>query len=302
MNNRPTFAEIKPLLLERKHDKQQRMLFCVFSCPTTLKQVETSVYVQQGSGLKDRVIDSVARSFWWELRGTVARTIGSFLPHGFVRNVVENSAWHLSYGSSDGVVTTDELDQATIDAFLSVRHEFERDGTTWKSREVVENFATDFERLLREHPITTRYEGEILSRILASIAVIDGQKSEEAYFIEKFAPYLLSKDKPSPSQVELSELNSEVKPSIYLLASTVAKIDKIHSPQEQSYLSQLSRDLGLSQQQTQQLDRAAGQFVVEQSLHTEAEPSEKELTELATALGLETSEVERVLVRRRKRL
>lgn len=251
--------------------------------------------------MKDRIVDAVARSFWWEIRGTVTRTIASFLPAGFIRNVVENTAWHMSYGSSDDVVTSDELDQATIDAFLSVRQEFEKDGADWKAREVVEDFATDFERLLRRHSVTTRYEGEILSRVLTAVALLDGQQSEEAHFIERFAPYLLAKDKPSPSQVELSELNPEVKPTIYLLASALTKIDKVRTQEEGSYLNKLSRDLGLSREESRDLDRAAAQFVAEQSLHTEAEPTPEELRQLAGALGLEVAEVERVQVRRRKR-
>lgn len=301
VTNRPNFKDIQPLLLERKHDKQQRMLYCVFACPATLRRVEASVYIQQGTGVKDRVIDAVARSFWWEVRGTVTRTIASFLPAGFIRNVVQNSAWHMSYGSSDDIVTSQELDQATVDAFLSVHHEFRNDGSGWKAREVVENFVTDFDRLLRRRPITTRYEGEILSRVLTAVALLDGQGSEEAHFIESFAPFLLTKDKPNPSRIELSELESEVKPTIYLLAGALAKIDKVRTREEYNYLKALSRDLELSAEQVRELDRAAAQFVVEQSLHISTVPTPDDIRELAAALDLESEEVERVLVRRRKR-
>lgn len=301
MNNRPTYKELEPLLAERRHDKEQQMVQCVFVCPTTLRRVEASAYVRQGTGLKDRLVDAVARSFWWELRGTVVRTIASFMPAGFIRNVVEGSAWQMSYAAPDDIVTDSELDQATVEAFLSVRHEFEKDGADWKSREVANDFVTDFQQQLAQHPITTRYEGEILTRVLSTIATVDGQEPEERAFMEEFAPFLLAHNAAEPSPVELSELDQSVKPSVYLLASTLARVDLHRSPQEISYLRQLAQNLDLSKDEVKRLDGAAGQFVVEQSLHSSDRPSNEEIAQLAKATGLTTDEVERVLVRQRKR-
>lgn len=300
MNKRPTFQELKPLLVQREHDKDQGQVHCVFACPTTLRRVNSSAYVQQGSGIKDRVVDAVARSFWWELRGTVTRTIASFLPHGFLRNVVENAAWHLSYGSSDGVVTSEELNQATVDAFLSVSHEFVKEDGEWRAREVAEDFLTDFDRLVRSHPIATRYEAEVLSRVLVTVASLDGSSGLEGSFVEEFAGQASGEATP-PSQVELRELEETAKPVVYLLASALAKVDQLQSREEGAYLQKLGQDLELSSSQVDELDKAAGQFVVERSLHTRTDPTSLEVRQLAEAVGLKVEEVERVLVRRRKR-
>lgn len=277
------------------------MVHCVFVCPATLRRVEASAYVRQGTGLKDRLVDAVARSFWWELRGTVVRTIASFFPAGFLRDVVQGTAWQMSYASRDDIVTGSELDDATVEAFLSVRHEFEKDGSAWKSREATEDFVTDFQRQLKLHPVATRYEGEILTRVLSSLAAVDGQQVEERAFLEQFAPFLLAQDSAPPSSVELSEVESAAKPSIYLLASTLARVDRHRSAQEDAYLRQLAQSLGLGRDDVQRLDRAAGQFIVEQSIHASDRPSRQEIEQLAQATGLSSEEVERVLVRQRKR-
>lgn len=277
------------------------MVHCVFVCPTTLRRVEASAYVRQGTGLKDRLVDAVARSFWWELRGNVVRTVASFFPAGFLRDVVQGTAWQMSYGSQDDIVTGSELDDATVEAFLSVRHEFEKDGSAWKSREATEEFISDFERQLKLHPVATRYEGEILTRVLTTLASVDGRQAEERAFLEQFAPFLLAQEPAPPSSVELSELEATTKPSIYLLASTLARVDRHRSAQEDAYLRELAKGLGLGADEVKQLDRAAGQFVVEQSVHASDRPSRQDLEQLARATGLAPDEVERVLVRQRKR-
>lgn len=301
VESRPTFSEIKPLLRESQVDKERNVIRCVFVCPVTHRQVQAEAYIQQGSGFKDRLMDSASRSFWYELRYSVARTVSSLLPAGFMRDVVEGTAWRMAYAGDDKVDSTQELEQATVEAFLSVRHEFEREGASWRSREVVTEFVTDFEKLLRENPISTRYEGEILGRALGAMAAFDGLDQAERNFLADFLPGTGDGDTRPPSAVELAELKPEIKPTVYLLACTLTLVDQAQSTQEQDYLLQLQRDLQLDPERAKELRRASGQFIVEQVLGLNSQPTEEEIRQLAALAGLSRDEVERVMVRRHKR-
>lgn len=301
METRPSFAEIEPLLQERHVDKDHDIVRCVFVCPVTHRQVQAEAYIRQGGGFKDRLLDSASRSFWYELRQTVARAVGSLLPPGFMREVVEGTAWRMSYGNDDKVDSAQELEQATVDAFLSVRHQFERDGQNWRAREVVAEFVTDFERQMREHPVRTRYEGEILARVLVTMATFDGLEQAERSFLSEYLGGLAGDARHPPSAVELDELAPEVKPTVYLLACALSLVDQTGSPQERDYLKSLEQDLRLGGQPASDLRRAAGQFIVEQCLGLNHQPGPDEIRQLARLAELSPEEVERVLVRRRKR-
>lgn len=301
MESRPSYSDIEPLLRERQVDKERDQVRCLFVCPVTHRQVRAEAYIQQGSGFKDRLLDSASRSFWYELRYAVARAVSSLLPSGFLREVVEGTAWRMSYGTDDKVDSASELEQATVDAFLSVRHEFERDGQGWRSREVVTEFVTDFERQLRENPIRTRYEGQILARVLGATAAFDGLDQSERNFLSDFLSGIEDDGAHPPTPVELAELEPAVKPTVYLLACALTLVDQAQSPQERDYLARLERDLHLEPQRAAELRRAAGQFLVEQCLGLNHQPETGEMHRLAALAGLEPREVERVLVRRRKR-
>jgi hypothetical protein len=301
VENRPSFSEIEPLLVERRVDKARSTLWCVFECPVTQRRVNASAVIRQGSGLADRLLDSASRSFWYELRHAVARTVCSYLPEGFLREVVRGTAWHMTYsgGQADEIASPTEIREAAVDAFLSVRQEFEREDGQWRSREVVTEFVTDFERQLREAPVSTRYEGEIMARTLNSMAELEGRDEAELAFLHDMAIDPSQMD--PPSAVELSELRPEVKPTVYMLAAAVALIDQQRSQQEIVYLGRLQRDMELSSEQASKLRRAAGQFVVEQCLGLNLSPDPEQMRQLAQLADMSVQDVERVLVRRRKR-
>ena len=301
MNTRPIYSEIQPLLAKSHVDQEQRTIHCTFTCPVTGRSVEANAYIRQGQGFTDRLLDSTSRSFWYELRYRVASKVCSFLPQGFFRDVAEGAASRLSYtGGPDEIDTTQELNEATIDAFLSVAEEFERGERGWVAREVVSEFVTDFERKLKEAPITTRYEVDVAARTLSYLASLDGVDSAERAFLADFAPGFLETAKP-PGKVELSELNESVKPTLFLLASALALADQQQSKDEKSYLKKLGQDLELSAENAEELRRAAGQFIVEQCISLNSDPSDDEVVRLARLAGLSVDDVLRVIVRRRKR-
>lgn len=299
---RITFSDIAPLLVSRQVDKERNTVHCIFACPVTSRQVTAQAYISEGTGFGDRLLDSAARSFWYEARYAVAQKICSFLPHGFLREVVQGTAWRMAYGGQDGVRSKTELDDATLKAFETVRHEFEKNGRGWTAREVATDFVTDFERQLEKAPITTKYESEILLRVLSQMAELDGvEESERSFLIRFSSAFETAQGAGRPSRVELSELKDEVKPTVYMLAAALALADRDNSAEEQSYLKSLAGDLHIDNAEGERLRRAAGQFVIEECIFPGTTVSPNELTELARLSGLVPEEVERVLVRRRKR-
>jgi hypothetical protein len=296
MNTRPKYHEIEPLVAQKQVDSDQRTVHCVFTCPVTARSVEASAYIRQGQGFADRLLDSTSRSFWY-----VASKVCSLVPEGFFRDVAEGAASRMAYsGGTDEVDTTQELNEAAIDAFVSVIHEFERGQQGWVAREVVSEFVTDFEKKLKEAPISTRYEIDVAAKALSYLASLDGVDSAERDFLSDFAPGFIEDTKP-PSKVELSELNDSVKPTLFLLASALALADQEQSKGERSYLKKLSQDLDLSEEQVEELRRAAGQFIVEQCIALNSDPTDDEVARLARLTELSIDDVLRVMVRRRKR-
>ena len=287
--------------MSRQVDKERNTLHCIFACPVTGRQVTAQAYISEGTGFGDRVLDSASRSFWYEARHAVAQKICSFLPHGFLREVVQGTAWRMAYGGNDAIHSPSEINNAVVEAFENVRHEFERHGRGWSAKEVVTDFVTDFERQLKRAPIVTHYEGEILIRALSSLAELDGLLPEERDFLARFCSAFESHRVGSPSNVELSELRDEVKPTVYMLASALAMADRDSSAAEAAYLEGLASGLGLSGNHTKELRRAAGQFVVEECVYPGSAVPDSEISRLAQLADLSTEEVERVLVRRRKR-
>ena len=298
---RLTFAEIEPLVVNRQVDKESNTIHCIFACPVTGRQVSAQAYISEGTGFGDRLLDSASRSFWYEARYAVAQKICALLPYGFLRDVVQGTAWRMAYGGQDDVRSGGELDKATVEAFKSVQHEFEKNGPSWAAREVTTDFVTDFERQLKQAPISTNYESEILVRVLGHLAEIDGLDSAERDFLARFSSAFGSAQGEAPSRVELSELDSEVKPTVYMLAAALAMADRDSSAAEQAYLESLASDLGVGGDQARSLRRAAGQFVVEECIYPGTSVSPHQLQQLSQLSGLDKSEVERVLVRRRKR-
>jgi DnaJ-domain-containing protein 1 len=96
-------------------------------------------------------------------------------------------------------------------------------------------------------------------------------------------------------------LNDSVKPTLFLLASALALADQEQSKGERSYLKKLSQDLDLSEEQVEELRRAAGQFIVEQCIALNSDPTDDEVARLARLTELSIDDVLRVMVRRRKR-
>lgn len=301
MNDRPKFSEIEPLLVSQQVDKERNTLHCIFACPVTGRQVTAEAHISEGTGFGDRLLDSASRSFWYEARYAAAQKICSFLPHGFLRDVVQGAAWRMAYGGNDSVRSSTELNAAAVEAFQSVRHEFERNGKSWSAREVVTDFVTDFDRQLKEAPISTHYEGEILVRTLSKMAELDGVQPEERDFLARFTSAFESTQAGTPTAVELSELRHEVKPTVYMLAAALAMADRDSSSAELGYLESLENGLGIDSSRARALRRAAGQFVVEECIYPGVTVTPNEIAELAQLSGLAAEEVERVLVRRRKR-
>lgn len=304
MNNPLVFDDIKELISDQSINTDRHQLQCTFVCPVTKRRVLASGSLRHSDDFGDALIDSAARSFWYEARRRVFDAVCTMVPAGFVRDVVEGAAGRMLYRGDDGVYTPKEVRAATVEAFLSVRHEFTLDQGRWVAREVGEEFSGDFERQYRSAPVETTYEEGMLARIFLSLASEDGLESTEREFLQKhgtLAEQPTTGVRAFPSPVELSEVRPDVRPTIYMLSWALCLVDHQLAPAEVELLTNLRSGLEIETTEAERMEHAARCFIIEQGACSGPSLSSDEQKQIGRRIGLRSDEVERVLVRRSKR-
>jgi hypothetical protein len=195
-----------------------------------------------------------------------------------------------------------QIQDAIVDAFLSVRGCFRHEGHSWVSSEKVA-WTTELERQLKAHPIKGSRERDLLTRCLVVLAALDGKTCPaEREFLQRFAPHFEKLEATMPSRAELSEIRAEARPTVYLLALTLAMVDQDFCPEEQSYLAELAQGLSLPADRAVALRKAAGEFLVQQSLRRNPSPADEQIAGLSRLTEIPVAEIERTAERYRKNL
>ncbi|MGE0491134.1 MAG: hypothetical protein AB7S38_18140 [Vulcanimicrobiota bacterium] len=306
MERQATYEQLVPLLRDVEVDRKAGQVRCVFVCPVTGRRLPSSHYIEHSDGVVDSVLDGVSTSFWYNLRRRVFGTVVSYFNSGLMRDVVEGTANSLLYRGDERFISESEVQAGVVRAFEAVAHEFHWDREGWVAREVVEQFAGDFHRQLRDYPIQTRYEAVTLGRVLAAVARLEGVADSELAFLWQYGSPMGGDAEANlrsspPSSVELSEVAPQAKATLLMLAWTMALVDESLSPTEQSYLRSVAEDLGLDGQTEEAMQAAARQFVIEQVVDLDQQPDRAALGQLAQRLGYSLDEFERVVVRLKKR-
>ncbi len=304
MNKHLVYDDIKALLSDQTIDTERHELQCAFVCPITQRRVMATGSLRHSDDFGDALIDSAARSFWYEARRRVYDTVCAMVPAGFVRSVVEGTAGRMLYRGDDGVYTPKEVRTASLEAFESVRHEFTQDRGHWVAREVGDEFASDFDLQYRSAPVETTYEQNILARIFLALATTDGLAPLEDEFIHQHSSKggkAAAEGEGFPSSVELSEVRQDVRPTIYMLSWALCLVDHQLAPAEVELLKNLRNGLALATTEAEGMEHAARCFIIEQYAASGQCLSSDEHDKIGRRMGLRSDEVERVLVRLSKR-
>lgn len=275
---RPTYPEIQPLVEE--FAVYRPWLHCTFVCPATGFRIRAKSEIQgEDKGGRGGEI--------WSGLKSVALTTMSALMVGMTGDLKGRfgSEQDTKHNYSD-----DQIHQATVDAFLTVRGCFRHNGEGWVSKEKPPTLSA-LERQVKEHPVQGARERDLLTRCLAGLAAADGQTCHaEQSFLQRFAPAFERQESSMPNPAELFEIREKVRPTVYLLAVTLAMVDRDYSTSEREYLVGLANGLGLTPAQVSELRDAAGEFLVQQSVRHHRDLTEEEVSELSklTAMSIET--------------
>lgn len=211
-----------------------------------------------------------------------------------------------SSASDDRIVAAETISEplqhaAVMAAFSRVANRFARDPRTRAlvAAFVVAELESDFSRILGAAPFDTKDLRQLLARVLAAIAVVDGQIDDiERTFFDSFtgSDPAFALDAmlalPSLSAVDFDGLGDAHRLSLQVLASAMVLADEIHDPGERMELMRLAGHLGLDDgQRTHAFDTARDQLVEDALMTVLADgvvsgPEHDALGGLAVRLGI----------------
>jgi hypothetical protein len=280
---KPTYQQIAPLV--KDYQVFQPWLHVTLECPASGFTVRARSLISEEDGRRD---------LWTNLKSS-ALTAVSMLMTGMTGELTSKLA---SAPEDDARnCPPQKIEKAILDAFLSVRGCFRFDGTSWVAKERPAQL-TELEKTIKAYPLKGPREAELLTRCLVRLAALDGTTCNvERKFLARFATARDRLASEMPSDEELAEVRPEARPTLYLLAQTLAMVDNDFSEPERGYLVQLAQGLKLSESQVQSMQRAAAEFLVHQSLTHNPEPSADEISGLSALTSLPISDIEGMALR-----
>lgn len=290
-----------------------------FRCPVTSKTVEATGHLQHSNTMGGQVTSRAKRSVMWSIRSALRRSIRSALGYGIAGRLAADMASGatdgMTRGSSQSYSEAEQKD-AIVRAFESVSRSFMWDAQNnrYISLEAAGAVMTDFMRILQDAPITAPYDRGILARMLTEIACADGNVGEdERQFLAGFiTPDIGTVDSLAQMQrlspAELGETTQgATRETMLMLSWAVALTDESLSSDESMRLDDYSGALGVPANRAHELRSYAQVYMVDQALGRaypggkRDEQAHAEVMAMATRLGMDATEAERVDIRFRKR-
>lgn len=275
----PTWDNVSPLIADRQ--VSGRNVRFTFRCPASGAKVQASAHVAPDSSVTGRVASQAKRTFFNELRWSVARSVRSALGYNLVGRVAGDLAGGLveaavqDRGGSSSAPSESELRQAALDAFRSVSGRFVWDAARarWVSAEAAQQAMSPFEAQLARAPLTERYDRALLARMLVELSSADGRLSrdEEAMLLELIDADVgdagaLARRAPL-SAAELAEASpGPARETLLMLAWSMALCDEELQDGERQRLEAYARALGVAGSAERQVRESAQTHVLEQVL------------------------------------
>lgn len=282
---KPTYEQIAPLVQE--YQVYQRWLHTTFACPATGYLVRARAEIQ-GEGER--------RDFWEGFKSHVLSAVGLLIA-GMTGELDEARPEDTTHSYSEA-----QIQAAILDAFLSVRGCFRLVEGRWVARQSRPELS-ELERVLKANPIQGRREAELLTRCLSGLAELDGHTCpSERKFLARFAPAYTRLPGGMPGLDELSEIRPQARPTVFLLAQSLAMVDRDLCLEEREYLDRLAAGLGLESERAAALRKAAGEYIVSQSVGRGEPLSPDQVAQLHELTGLPMAEIERACARQRSQL
>lgn len=310
-----TFDQIESLIVSS--DVQGRKIYVTFALPGSDEVVEAEANIsrtntvagQVGRQFKRQAVNEVRRGLGRMLRGILG---GGML--GRTARTVVNTATRETSRNVVNLPSKKDKQEAIVAAFRQVSGHFQWDagsgqwvsGSGTGSGSAAANAEpTPFELQLQKAPVSSKFEKDVLARILAHAAQADGELSEEEaeFFADSIPPeFGTLKDlagSEKVSAIEAEEIPSSVRETIYMLAWTISSVDMETSPAEVQMLESVGQTFGLSDVRAKELADIARIHVLEGYFHEDI--SRTEVHEMGANLGLSNDDAERAKIRWMKR-
>lgn len=291
-------------------------IYCQFQHPHSDQIIESEASVKRLNTLKSTATRAIKRNVSRELRRTTSRMLRSALGGGFLgrtaSQIVRTSTRDNEFvkGFSD-----EEKQAAIVEAYKRVEHMFQQtestNTTTNESSEAAPQVSvssarmTEFEAHLQRFQVKEKYDQEIMARMLAELATVDGDiASEEEEFLNSFLPAelgtidsFLSMDPLSP--IECEEVSAKAKITILMVCMALSIIDLELNPEEESLIGEYADMLGIAGKKTDGAWEKAKQYILES--HIDVDTPRQELFEMGTKIGMSQDDALRCQIQMKKR-
>lgn len=311
-----TYEMIKPFIVHSEIEGNKMIV--EFETPSG-EIVSSSASIKRTKSIQGQVTRQVGRVAQRQVRRVASRLVRSALGGGMMGRIGSRAVRTGTRESMKNMTTmhsTKDKEDAMVTAFRRVKNHFSdqqaeegssrsRTAKIKVSKREMEGMSP-FEGQLKKFPVQTRYDKEVLARMLVELALCDGSISdEERDFLEAtIGDEFGSIDKLSSldplSKVECQEVSKDIKPTIYLFAWVISLVDFNLSPIEDQLLMDFADKLALPDKQFKEMTKAAKFYILEQAVNIDCDKSE--LFEMADAIQMDREEAERCLIGMKKRI
>ena len=312
MSNEITYDQIENLIVNS--DVQGNQVHVTFALPGSDEVIEANATIRRSRNVQSQIGRQFKRQAANEVRRGLGRMLRGILGGGMAGRIgrqVVNTATRETTRNVVNLPSKGDKRDAIVEAFKTVSNHFQFDASTGKWMKPTMSPAasnaepTPFEQQLAKAPVNSKFEKEVLARMLAHAAYADGELSEdeEDFFSASIPAEFGSVNSLAAadpvSKIEAEEIPAGVRENIYMLAWTISSIDMETSPKEVDLLEEYGRTFGLSNERAEELADLARVHVLEGYMHPDIKRSE--VQEMGAKIGLNEEEAERALIRWKKR-
>lgn len=297
-----SYEAIKPLIVEEK--QVGREMECLFRAPGSKRSVRAVADLSRGTSTREAITGMAKDGLQMQLKYSVRMALIQFLGNS---PIVAGTAMRMTDKITDDAAkphqfSATEKQNAVVEAFRSVANQFHYDLRTRQWQEA--NSLPPLVKGLRDRPVSTGYDREVLGRMMVEVARSEGSISmEEQEFLEAHLDWQTIEEyrlHPALSEAELAATSPEVRENLFTLAVAAVLSDHFSSDKEKTLLVHFAKGLQLNQEQVQGCVRNAKFFTLEAAIpYIGAYP--ESVQQLAAKIKMAPAEAEQFLIDYKKR-
>lgn len=299
-----TYAQIEPLIYSA--EPEGSTMYCEFALPDSADIFSAKATIRRNSSATSAVTNTVKRSLVNEARRAASRLLSGVFGGGFLgrtaRSTFNSAASSTARDMTSGPSKSDK-EAAIVEAFNQVAKHFSFNNGTWAlaGSKPAAPEATPFEAQLKNHPVASTFEKNVLARLLAHVAYADGALTdEEADFFNSSIPAEIGTVSQlaaaeDVSKVEASEIAVGTRETIFMLAWVISLIDMDPAESEMQMLANYAEKFSFGSSQAETIANMAKIHVL--GMYIDKDTPREELFELADKLGVNRDDAERAKIR-----